>query len=132
MFLKLYLISLPVFLAIDALWLSLIAKGFYAKHIGFLMKTKPDLVSAGIFYLLFIAGIVVFVISPSLQKDSFASSVLYGAFFGLVTYATYDLTNMATIKDWPLIVTVIDLIWGAFVSASVSGISFLIAKKIGI
>jgi len=129
---KLYLIALPVFFAIDMVWLGLVAHNFYKKHIGFLMANEVNWIAALIFYFLFIAGLVVFVISPALQKNSLLTALLLGALFGLITYATYDLTNLATIKHWPLLVTVVDLLWGMTLSASVSAISFLIAKKIGI
>lgn len=132
MFLKLYFIALPVFIAIDALWLTIIAKNFYQKYIGSLLKTDVNFIAAGIFYLLFIAGIVVFVVTPALQKNSLISAILLGALFGLITYATYDLTNLATLKNWPLIVTIVDLIWGMTVSAAVSFFTFLIANKLGI
>lgn len=132
MFIKLYFIALPVFLAIDMIWLGLIAKGFYAKQIGFLMKTNINWTAAIIFYLLFIAGLVVFVIGPSLEKDSWQQVLLLGALFGLITYATYDLTNLATIKNWPILVTVVDLLWGSFLSASISVITYFIANRIGL
>ena len=132
MFIKLYLIALPVFLIIDMVWLTLIAKSFYAKQIGFLMAKNPNLLAALIFYLIFIVGLIVFVITPALDKKSWIDALLMGAFFGLVTYSTYDLTNLATVKDWPLIITVIDLIWGMTVSATVSIITFFIATKIGL
>jgi uncharacterized membrane protein len=132
MFIKLYLIALPVFLVIDTVWLTMVAKNFYAKQIGFLMSKTPNFLAALIFYLIFIAGLVVFVITPALDKKIWLNMLLMGALFGLVTYATYDLTNLATVKDWPVIVTVIDLIWGMFVSASVALITYLIAVKIGL
>lgn len=132
MFIKLYFIALPVFLAIDMIWLGLVAKNFYAKQIGFLMKTNINWTAAIIFYLIFIVGLVIFVISPALDKNSWKQAVLLGALFGLIAYATYDLTNLATIKNWPLIVTVADLFWGAILSASVSLITYLIATKIGL
>lgn len=113
-------------------WLGLIANNFYKKHIGFLMADEVNWIAALIFYLLFIAGLVVFVISPALQKNSLLTALLLGALFGLITYATYDLTNLATIKNWPLLVTVIDLLWGMTLSASVSIVTFLIAKKSGL
>ena len=124
MILKLYLIALPVFLGIDMVWLTLIAKNFYAKQIGFLMTKNPNLIAALVFYMIFIAGLVFFVIAPALDKKVWLQALLGGAFFGLVTYATYDLTNLATIKDWPLIITFIDLLWGMTVSATVSVITF--------
>ncbi len=130
MFIKLYIIALPIFLLIDAIWLGLIAKGFYSKHIGALMKSDVSWLSAGIFYLIFIAGLVFFVIQPNLSDKSILAVVLSGLFFGLVTYATYDLTNYATLKDWPLVVVVADLLWGAIISTLVSVLTYLIATKI--
>lgn len=132
MFIKLYFIALPVFFAIDMVWLGLIANDFYKKHIGFLMTKDVNWIAALIFYLLFIAGLVIFVISPAIEKNSLSSALLLGALFGLITYATYDLTNLATIKNWPLIVTGVDLLWGMILSTSVSAVSFLIAKKLGL
>ena len=131
MFIKLFLIALPVFFVIDMAWLGLVAKKFYNQHIGFLMRPDVGWFAAIIFYLLFIAGLVTFVITPAIEKQSWINAVLYGAFFGLVTYSTYDLTNLATLKDWPLVVTVVDLLWGMVLSASVSVITYLIANKIG-
>jgi uncharacterized membrane protein len=93
---------------------------------------KPDInwVAAIIFYLLFIGGLVIFVISPAVKIQSWVHAVIYGALFGLITYATYDLTNLATIKDWPLLVTVVDLIWGTVLAASISVITYFIASRI--
>jgi len=129
---KIYLIALPVFLGIDMIWLSLVAKGFYSKQIGFLMKTNINWAAAIIFYLLFIVGLVLFVITPALDKNSWLQALLLGALFGLITYATYDLTNLATLKDWPLLVTFVDLLWGTVLAASVSIITYFIAAKIGL
>lgn len=129
MFLKLYLVSLAVFLGIDMIWLTLIAKNFYAKQIGYLMAKNPNIYAALIFYLIFIAGLVFFVVSPAVDKKMWTQALLAGAFFGLVTYATYDLTNLATVKDWPLIITIVDLIWGITVSATVAVITYFIALK---
>ena len=132
MFIKLYLIALPVFLGIDMVWLTLVAKNFYAKQIGYLMAKSPNLLAALIFYLIFIAGLVFFVITPALDEKMWTQALLAGAFFGLVTYGTYDLTNLATIKDWPIIVTIIDLIWGMFVSAAVAVATYFLAIKLGL
>ncbi len=129
MFLKLYLVSLAVFLGIDMIWLTLIAKNFYAKQIGYLMAKNPNIYAALIFYLIFIAGLVFFVVSPAVDKKMWTQALLAGAFFGLVTYATYDLTNLATVKDWPIIITIVDLIWGITVSATVAVITYFIALK---
>ena len=130
MFIKLFLIALPVFFVVDMIWLVLVAKKFYNRHLGFLMRPDINWYAAGLFYLLFIAGLVVFVISPAVEKHSLLHALLYGALFGLITYATYDLTNLATLRDWPMLVTVVDLLWGMVLSASVSVITYLIATGI--
>lgn len=130
MLIKLFLIALPVFFIIDMLWLVLIAKKFYSEQIGFLMRPDINWFAAVIFYLLFVAGLVIFVISPALEKHSWVHAILFGALFGLITYATYDLTNLATLKDWPVLVTVVDLIWGTVLASSISVITYLIANKI--
>lgn len=132
MLMKFYLLALAVFLAIDMVWLGLVAKNFYAKEIGFLMKTEVNWLAAGLFYLIFIAGLVFLVILPAWEKGSWGQALWTGALFGLVAYATYDLTNLATLKDWPLAVTVADLIWGTVLSATVSGVTYLLALKIGL
>jgi uncharacterized membrane protein len=126
---KQYLVALITFLMIDGIWLTVVAKNFYAKHLGFLMSKTPNLLAAGIFYLIYILTLVILIINPAIQKGSLMSAILTGALFGLCAYATYDLTNLATIKDWPLIVTIVDLIWGTFVSASVAGISYWLLTK---
>jgi len=130
MFLKLFIIALPVFFVIDMVWLVLVAKKFYQEQIGFLMKPDINWFAAIIFYLLFIAGLIIFVISPAVEKHSWVHALLFGALFGLITYATYDLTNLATLKDWPLIVTVVDLIWGTVLASAISLITYLMANKI--
>ena len=129
MFIKLYLIALPVFFVIDMIWLGLVAKNFYRGQIGFLMKTNINWTAAIVFYLLFIAGLIFFVLSPAVEKLSLTYAIMAAAFYGLLTYSTYDLTNLATLKDWPLLITVIDIIWGIILSVSVSLISYLIAVK---
>ena len=131
-FIKLYLITLPIFFIIDILWIGLVAKDFYQKQIGFLMKTNINWIAAILFYLLFIAGLIIFVISPALEKKMWLNAFLFGAFFGLIAYATYDLTNLSTLKDWPILITIVDLIWGMSLSAILSVISYFIAVKIGL
>jgi uncharacterized membrane protein len=132
MLIKLYAIALPVFFVIDMIWLGLVAKGFYRTQIGALMKPEVNWTAAVIFYLIFIAGLVVFVISPAVEKSSWKHALLFGALFGLVCYATYDLTNLAVAKDWPLLVTIVDMIWGSVLAASVSIATYFIADKIGL
>lgn len=124
---KLYFIALPVFLIIDMIWLGLVAKNFYRNQIGFLMKANVNWVAAILFYLLFIAGLVFFVLSPAIEKRSLPYAIMTATFYGLLTYATYDLTNLATLKGWPLLITIIDMVWGMILSVSVSLISYLIA-----
>jgi len=132
MFLKLYCIALPVFFALDMVWLGFVAKSFYARHIGFLMKSDVNWVAALLFYLLFIAGLVAFVIAPAVEKGSWVRALLFGALFGLITYATYDLTNLATLKDWPFVVTVVDMVWGMVLAGTVSVVTWLVASKLGL
>lgn len=124
MFLKLYGIAFVVFLAIDAVWLGLVAPKFYKAQIGHLMAEKPNFLAALIFYVLFIVGLVYFVLLPGVQEENFQKVLLSGVLYGFMTYATYDLTNLATLKDWPLLVTGIDLLWGSVLSLSVSVVSY--------
>ncbi|MPM15422.1 hypothetical protein SDC9_61793 [bioreactor metagenome] len=126
---KQFFVALGSFLVVDGLWLTLIAKNFYAKHLGYLMSKNPNLLAAGLFYLIYVFAMVVLVVTPGIEKGSFWSTVLSGALFGLCCYATYDLTNLATVQNWPLIVTIVDLIWGTFLSATIAAISFLIFHK---
>jgi uncharacterized membrane protein len=132
MSLKLFAIALPVFFAIDIVWIGFVAKDFYRQQIGYLLRSDVNWAAAILFYLVFIAGLVFFVINPAMEKGSWAYALLAGAFFGLVCYATYDLTSLATTKDWPLLVTIVDLAWGAVLAASVSTATFFIATKIGL
>jgi len=124
----LYLLTVPVFFIIDMVWLGLVAKNFYQDQIGFLLG-PVNWTAAIIFYLLFIVGILVFAVLPALDSGSLTKAVLLGAFFGFVAYATYDLTNLATVKDWPLTVVVVDMIWGAVLSSSVATASYLIGSR---
>ncbi len=128
--LKLFAIALPVFFAIDMLWLGVLAQDLYQDQIGGLMKADPNWWAAILFYLIFIAGMVLFAIAPAREKGSLRHALLAGAAFGFVTYATFDLTALALLKDWPLFITVVDLAWGTVLSASVSTITFAIAKKL--
>lgn len=127
-FFKTYIVAFIVFLIIDALWLGVISKELYNKELGFLLKDSPNFIAAGIFYAFFIVGVVFFVVNPALAKESLKYAVLAGLFLGALTYATYDLTNLATIKDWPLKIVIIDIAWGSFLTMAVSTISYLIIK----
>ncbi len=129
---KLYLACLAAFLAVDAIWLGLVARNFYREHIGYLLAPDVNWLAAGIFYLLFVLGIKVFVVEPGLRSGSLRRTLVRAAFFGLVTYATYDLTNQATVRNWPVLVTVVDLVWGAFISTVVSLAGFRVGQRLGI
>jgi len=123
------LVVMVVFLAIDLVWLGIIARDLYARYIGHLMAAQVNWVAALTFYALFVVGLYVFVIDPALAKQSLQHAFFYGALFGLITYATYDLTNLATLRDWPVMLTIIDLIWGTLLSAAVSAVSYLIISR---
>jgi uncharacterized membrane protein len=127
-YLKLYLASLVVFFAVDMVWLGLVASSFYKKHLGYLMAPTINWSAAIIFYLLFILGILIFVVLPGIKENSLSNTILRALLFGLITYATYDLTNLATIKQWPMIVTLVDLAWGMVLSTIVSVAGFYVAK----
>jgi len=124
----LYGLTTPVFFAMDMVWLGLVAKNFYHRQIGHLMTDNVKWSAALIFYFLFIAGIIIFAVLPAVEKGSFGRAILLGALFGFFAYATYDLTNLATLKDWPLVVAVTDIVWGMVLTATVSGAGYWIAR----
>ena len=125
-FFKLYLIAVPVFFAIDLIWLGLVAQGFYQSQIGSLMRESVRWVPAVIFYLLFVAGIILFAVWPGIENSSILKTLALGAALGFLAYATYDLTNLATLKDWPVKIVVVDIIWGSVLSGGVSAITYYI------
>ena len=125
-----YLITVPIFFIIDLVWLGVVAKGFYQKHLGYLMRPQINWAAAILFYLLFIIGIVLFAVKPALESHNPVRALVYGALFGFFTYATYDLTNLATVKDWPVIVTAIDLIWGTALCGAVALGSYVISNRV--
>jgi len=127
-YIKLYFATLIAFFAIDLVWLGLVARTFYRKYLGFLMAPSPNWLAAVIFYLLFVVGLLVFAILPGLEAGSLKTTLRRAALFGLIAYATYDLTNLATVKDWPLIVTVVDLVWGTVLSVAVSVAGYMAGK----
>jgi len=129
-FLKLYITAALTFLALDSVWLGVIAPKFYQKYIGHVMAEKANFVAAGLFYALFIAGLVFFVLQPAVREGSWSMALARGALFGLVTYGTYDLTSQAVVKNWPWLVTGVDLLWGTFITAAVSVTAFFVARAI--
>ena len=115
----LYVICLLVFLVIDFIWLTVISKGFYKEQLGHLMADKVNFLPAIIFYLLFVVGAVVLAVLPGIEAKSLSKTLLLSALLGCVSYATYDLSNFATLKDWPAKVVLVDIAWGTFLSSVV-------------
>ncbi len=128
-YIYLYLLTIPVFFIIDMTWLGFVAKDFYQeKLVDFLGPVNWP--AAIIFYLVFIVGVIIFAVVPALESHSLTKAIVLGALFGFFTYATYDLTNLATLKDWPLMVVFVDILWGAVLSCSVATLSYLIGKSL--
>jgi uncharacterized membrane protein len=125
-----YVLTFIVFFIVDMAWLGFIAKDLYRKYLGSFLSEQVNWVAAIVFYLLFIVGVFIFAILPAVEKNSLASAVTLGALFGFFTYATYDLTNLATLKNWPLNIVVIDIIWGSVLTAIVSTAGFYIVKYV--
>ncbi len=123
-----YVLTTVVFLIIDLVWLGFIAKDLYRKYLGKFLSDEVNWTAAIIFYLLYIVGISIFAIYPAVNKDSVFQAILLGGLFGFFAYATYDLTNLATLKGWPLKIVFIDIIWGVVLTASVSLAGFYIVK----
>lgn len=130
-FIKMYLVSLAVFFAIDILWLGFIAKDFYRAQIGHLMAEKTNWPAAIVFYSIFIGGLVLFAVNPAIEQENWTHALKMGAIFGFMCYATYDMTNLATLKDWPLKITLIDITWGTVLNSLTATISFFIVRFIG-
>lgn len=129
-YLKIYASTLVGFVTIDLVWLAVVARGFYREHLGFLLADHVNWWVAASFYLLFAAGVLVFAVTPSLQAGSLPRALGLGGLLGLVTYGTYDLTNLATVEGWPLIVTLVDLAWGTVLAATASGIGYLTGSRL--
>jgi uncharacterized membrane protein len=121
-----FAVAMAVFLALDSVWLTLMAQRLYRPAIGHLMRDGFDLGAAAVFYLIYGTGMVSFVILPAQRVRD---ALLRGALFGLVAYATYDLTNQATLRDWPWRVTLTDLAWGAFVTAMSCTVAHLVVRR---
>lgn len=129
-FLVTFVLTFAIFIVIDLIWLGVIARTFYKNQLGHLMAERVNWTAAIVFYSLFIVGLVVFVINPAIDASSVARAFMLGGLFGLIAYATYDLTNLATLKDWPILVTVVDLAWGTALGALTSGLSYLVVQAI--
>lgn len=127
-FLKLYLLTVPVFFLIDLLWLGLLAKPFYRSQLADFLGERFNWPAAVLFYLIFIVGILLFAVLPALERESLQHALVWGALFGFFTYATYDLTNLATLPGWPITIVVVDILWGTFLCASVAAASYQIGR----
>lgn len=126
-----YLLTTLVFFAIDLVWLGVVAKGIYARYLSGFLAPNVNWTAAIIFYLFFIAGIFFFAILPAVEKDSWRIAIVHGGLFGFFTYATYDLTNLATLRDWPLPIVFIDIVWGVVLTALVSTAGYHITRWAG-
>lgn len=129
-YLKVFVIAFIIFIIIDLFWLGLIAKDLYQREMGHLLKSNVNFTAAIIFYLIFVIALSVFVIVPGIEGESIVKVILLGALFGFASYATYDLTNYATIEGFPLKMVIIDLIWGSSLGTLTSLLTFLIYKGV--
>lgn len=127
-----YLIAFITFLAIDMVWLNFAAKDLYRRAIGQFLAANPNISAAFIFYAAYIAALVYFVINPARQDGNFGQALIRAAVFGGICYATYDLTNLAVMKDWPLSLSIIDIIWGMVLTMSVTAITLILLQRFGI
>lgn len=123
-YLAVYAVSVPIFFAIDMVWLGFVANTFYRSQIGHLMGSTVNWPVAFAFYFLFLLGLLIFAILPAIEAQSFTKALVYGALFGFFTYMTYDLTNWSTLREWPILVSLVDIAWGTFLSATVASVTY--------
>jgi uncharacterized membrane protein len=123
-----YLVAGVVFLAMDAVWLTVMNARLYKPELGDLIAAKPALGPAGLFYLIYLFGMIYFCVAPALQTGKWSTAAMNAVVFGLCAYATYDLTNQATLRIWSSRVTVADLVWGVVVTTSAASASFLVVR----
>ncbi len=119
-----YIFTAIAFFAIDFLWLGTIAKKFYFSRMSHLLAGKVNYLAAAGFYAVYIIGLIIFAVAPALQDEAWQTAAIYGALFGFFCYATYDMTNQATLKNWPVAVTVVDIMWGTLLSGSAATIGY--------
>lgn len=125
---KLYLLTIPFFFVIDMIWLGWVARNFYKNQLNNLLSPEINWPAAFIFYFIYIAGILFFAVRPGLEANSLVRTCMLGALFGFFTYATYDLTNLATLRNWPLAVVVVDIAWGSLLCTLVGGASYMLGS----
>jgi uncharacterized membrane protein len=123
--LKLFGVGLLVLLVLDLIWLGFVARGFYQEQLGHLMRPDVRWLPAVLFYVIYVAAVVGLVVVPAVEHQSLGRALAFGALFGLAAYSAYDLTSLALIRDFPLKVAVVDLAWGTFLTATVSGAAYL-------
>lgn len=128
-FLKLYAVAVITFFVIDLIWLGVVARSFYQNQMGHLMRANVNWPAAIVFYLIFVTGIIVLAVWPAVERQSLGHAVALGALLGLVTYAAYDLTNLATLEGFPFKVVLVDMIWGTVLCASVSSVTYLASTR---
>ena len=124
-----YLAILLTFLVVDAAWIATVVKPYYAREIGSIMRTKPNLIAALALYLAYSAGILLLVTMPAVNTESFKTALINGAIFGGLAYGTYTVTNYAILKDWSAGLVVSDVGWGAFVTALCAASGFLAVNR---
>lgn len=131
-FIKLYLLTAAVFVALDFVWITRIASSFYERHLGHFLRPEPLALAAVVFYLIYLAGILVFAILPALEADSLTRAIALGGLLGLVAFSAFDLTCLALFDRFPMVVVVVDLLWGTFLTGAVAGSGFAIAQRLGL
>ena len=129
-FLKLYSVAVVTFLVIDLVWLGVVARSFYQEQMGHLMRPNVNWAAAFAFYLIFVLGIVVLSVMPAVDRESLTHAIILGGLLGVVTYAAYDLTSLATLDGFPLQVALVDVVWGTVVCATVSAWTFLVSARL--
>ena len=131
-YLTAYAIATITLFILDFIWLGFVAKGFYADQLGHLMADNVKYGIAAAFYMTYTIGIVVFAVKPAIEANTILMAFGYGALFGFLAYGTYDFTNMATLKDWPVKMSIVDIIWGTTLTATVSAVTYFAITKLNI
>jgi uncharacterized membrane protein len=131
-YVKLYFFTMPIFFAIDLLWIGVVAKKLYQNNLAHLLSPVVNWPAALLFYFMYIAGIILFAVKPGLDAGTLGKTAIWGALFGFFTYATYDLTNLATLRDWPIKVVIIDILWGIVLCTLVASGSYLIGRWLSV
>ena len=126
-----YVASAVVFFGLDLLWLGVVARSFYVRQLGDLLSDQPNMAVAGLFYTVYVGGIVLFAVAPALQAQSWLTALVLGALLGLVAYGTYDMTNLATIRDWPVAMSVVDMAWGSTLTGVAATAGYLVVRWSG-